>query len=135
MAPATSNDDANGNYDINWRLVCSCKSNTPLRKGKQHVHGAPNAISGGGPSEKNSSENDDGGFKSTVASGTVEVKFITDPAKRSSFNLCIQLLEFIKEAQVMDPSFRNMTLEGKGGDCINQPEDWPNTKEGMDRFC
>jgi hypothetical protein len=63
MTPTTSNDDANRNYDINSRLVGSVKSNTPLRKGKQHEHGAPNASSGGGPSEKNSSENDDGGFK------------------------------------------------------------------------
>jgi hypothetical protein len=44
------------------------------------------------------------------------------------------LQEFIKEAQVMDPSFRIMPLEGDGGDCINQPEDWPNSKEGIDRF-
>jgi hypothetical protein len=27
-----------------------------------------------------------------------------------------------------------MPLEGEGGDCINQPEDWPNTKEGIDSF-
>jgi hypothetical protein len=46
----------------------------------------------------------------------------------------MQLREFIKEAQVMDPSFRIMQLEGEGGDCINQPEDWPNTNEGVDRF-
>jgi hypothetical protein len=39
---------------------------------------------------ENSSENDDGGFKATVTSGTVEVRFMTDPAKRSSFNLCMQ---------------------------------------------
>jgi hypothetical protein len=25
-------------------------------------------------------------------------------------------------------------MEGGGGDCINQPEDWSNTKEGIDRF-
>jgi hypothetical protein len=34
----------------------------------------------------------------------------------------------------MDPSFRIMPLEGEGGDCINQPEDWPNTKEGIGIF-
>jgi hypothetical protein len=84
--------------------------------------------------EKNSSENDDGGFKATVTSGTVEVSFMTDPAKRSSFNLCIRLREFIKEAQVLDPSFRTMPLEGEDGDFINQPEDWLKTKEGIDRF-
>jgi hypothetical protein len=34
----------------------------------------------------------------------------------------------------MDPSFWIMPLKGEEGDCINQPEDWPNTKEGIDRF-
>jgi hypothetical protein len=38
---------------------------------------------------KNSSENDEGGFKATLTSGTVEIRFMTDPAKRSSFNLCM----------------------------------------------
>jgi hypothetical protein len=69
-----------------------------------------------------------------VTSGTVEVRFVTDPARRSWFNICMRLLEFIKEAQVIDPSFRSVHLEGGGGDCINQPEDWHNTKEGIDRF-
>jgi hypothetical protein len=67
-------------------------------------------------------------------SGTVEVRFMTEPAKRSSFKLCTRLREFVKEAQVMDPSFRIIPLEGEGGGCINQPEYWPNTKEGIDRF-
>jgi hypothetical protein len=35
---------------------------------------------------------------------------------------------------VIDPSFQIITLEGECGDCINQPKDWPNTKEGIDRF-
>jgi hypothetical protein len=52
MAPTTSNDDGDGNDDINWRLVGTRKSNTPMRKGKQHGHGAPIASSGGGLSEK-----------------------------------------------------------------------------------
>jgi hypothetical protein len=30
----------------------------------------------------------------------------------------MRLQEFIKEALVMDPSFRIMPLEGDGGDCI-----------------
>jgi hypothetical protein len=34
----------------------------------------------------------------------------------------------------MDPSLQIMPLEGEGGDCINQPEDWPNTNEGIERF-
>jgi hypothetical protein len=133
MAPTTSNDDEHGNDDINWRLVSVGKWNTPMLKGKQHGQGAPIASSGGRPSRKNSSENCEGGFKATLTSGTVEVSFVTDPVKRSSFNLCIRLREFIKESQVMDPSFRIMPLEREGGDCINQPEDWPNTKEGIDR--
>jgi hypothetical protein len=105
-----------------------------MRKGKQHGHGAPIASPGGGPSGKNSSGNDEGGFKATLTSDTVEVRFMTDPAKRSSFNICMRLREFIKEAQVIDPSFRIMPLEWEGGDCINQPEDWPTTNEGIDRF-
>jgi hypothetical protein len=59
---------------------------------------------------------------------------MTDPTKRIPFNLCIRLRESIKEAQVMDPSFQIMPLEREGGDCINQPEDWPSTNEGIDRF-
>jgi hypothetical protein len=89
MTPTTSNEDENGNDDINWRLVGAGKSNTTMRKGKQHGHGAPLASPGGGPSGKNSSGNDEGGFKATLTSGTVEVRFMTDPAKRSSFNLCM----------------------------------------------
>jgi hypothetical protein len=119
---------------MNLRLVGSGKSNTPLRKGNQHDQGAPHASSGGEPRGKNSSENDGDGFKATVTSGTVEFRFMTEPAKGSSSNLCIRLREFIKEAQMMDVSFRVMPLEGEGGDCINQPEDWPNNKEGIDRL-
>jgi hypothetical protein len=44
----------------------------------------------------------------------------------------MRLREFIKEAQLMDPSFRIMPLEGEGGECINHTEDVPNTKEGID---
>jgi hypothetical protein len=123
MIPTASNDDAYGNDDMSWRLFRSGKSNTPLRKGKQHEHGSTNESSEGGPRRKNSSENSDGCLKATLTSGTVEVRFMTEPAKRSSFNLCMRLRELIKEAQVMDPSFHIMPLEGEGGDCINQPED------------
>jgi hypothetical protein len=59
---------------------------------------------------------------------------MTDPAKQSPFNLCMRLREFIKDAQVTDPSLQIMPLEVEGGDCINQTEDWPNNKEGIDRF-
>jgi hypothetical protein len=84
MITTTSNDDAHGNDDMHWRLVDSGK----LNNGKQHKHGATNASSGGGPKEKKSSENDDGGFKATVTSDTVEVNFMNEPVKQSSFNLC-----------------------------------------------
>jgi hypothetical protein len=47
----------------------------------------------------------------------------------------MRLREFITEAQSMDPSFRITPLEGGGGECINQAEDWPNTKEGIDTYC
>jgi hypothetical protein len=34
----------------------------------------------------------------------------------------------------MDSSFRIMPLEGEGGECITSAEDWPNTKDGIDKF-
>jgi hypothetical protein len=80
MNPTTNNDDANGNDDMNWKLVSSGKTNTPLLKAKQHEHGATHESSGDGPTRKNSSENDDGGFKATVTSDMVEVRFMTYPA-------------------------------------------------------
>jgi hypothetical protein len=51
MAPTTSNDD-DVNDDTNWRLVGTGKSNTPMRKGKQHGHVTPNVSSGDRSSEK-----------------------------------------------------------------------------------
>jgi hypothetical protein len=134
MNATTNNEEANCSDNMNWKLVSSGETNTPLRKAKQHEHRATSESSGDGQKRKNSSVNDDGGFKSKVTSRTVEVRFVTDPVKRSSFNLWMRLREFIKEAQVMDPSFRIMPLEGAGGECINQAKDWPNTKEGIDIF-
>jgi hypothetical protein len=52
-------------------------------------------------------------FVVSTTSGTVEGRFMTDPAKLSSFNLCMWLREFIKESQVMDPRFRIMPIEGE----------------------
>jgi hypothetical protein len=97
MNATTNNDEENGSEDMNWKLVSSGKTNTPLRKVKQYEHGVTSESSGDGQKRKNSSDNDDGGLKSKVMSGTVEVRFMTDPVK-SSFNLCMRLREFIKEA-------------------------------------
>jgi hypothetical protein len=101
---------------------------TPLRKAKQHEHRETNKSSGGAGKRHNGSDKYDSGFKAKVMRSTVEVRFMTDPAKRSSFNLCMRLQEFIKEAQAMDSSLQIIPLEGEGGECINQAEDWPNTK-------
>jgi hypothetical protein len=34
----------------------------------------------------------------------------------------------------MDSSFRIMPLEGEGGECLSLAEDWPNTKDAIDKF-
>jgi hypothetical protein len=34
----------------------------------------------------------------------------------------------------MDSSFRIMPLEGEGGECISSAEDWPNTKDGIEKL-
>jgi hypothetical protein len=110
MNATTNNDEENGSDGMNWKLVSSKKTTTPLRNAKQHEHGTTSENSGDGSNRKNSSDNDDGGFKANVTRGTVEFRFMTDPSKRSSFNLCMRLREYIKEAQVMDPSFHIMPL-------------------------
>jgi hypothetical protein len=69
-----------------------------------------------------------------VHSGTVEVRFMTDQGKRTSFNLCLWLREFIAEAQNMDTSLRIIQLEGDEGECISSAEGWPNNKDGIDKF-
>jgi hypothetical protein len=132
----TTNNDDNGNDDMTWKVVQTGKSITPLRKAKQHEHGQPSRTERDHPKRKNGSAQDDGGFKAQVNSGTVEVRFVVDQIRRNSFNLCMQLREFITEAQAMDSVFRIMPLEGEGGECISSAEDWPNTKDGMDKcYC
>jgi hypothetical protein len=64
----------------------------------------------------------------------VEVRFMIDQGKLTSFNFCIRLREFISEAQAMDSSFRIMQLEGDGGECVASAEDLPNNKDGIDKF-
>jgi hypothetical protein len=92
MITTTNNDDnGNGNDDMTWKVVRTGKSTRPLRKAKQHEHGQTNGSEREQPKNKNGSEQDDGGFKAQVNSGTVEVRFVIDPAKRNSFNLCIRL--------------------------------------------
>jgi hypothetical protein len=34
----------------------------------------------------------------------------------------------------MDSSFRIMPLKGDGGECISSAEDWPNTKDGIEKW-
>jgi hypothetical protein len=34
----------------------------------------------------------------------------------------------------MDASFRIIQLEGDEGECIASAEDWPNNKDGIDKF-
>jgi hypothetical protein len=72
----TTNDDDNGKNDMNWVVVRTGKSTTPLRKTKQHEHSHPSRIDREHPKRKNGSEQDDGGFKAQVNSGTVEVRFM-----------------------------------------------------------
>jgi hypothetical protein len=64
----------------------------------------------------------------------MEVRFMSDQGKRTSLNLCIRLCEFIAEAQAMDARFRIIQLEGDEGECIALAEDWPNNKDGIDKF-
>jgi hypothetical protein len=45
-----------------------------------------------------------------------------------------RLRESIVEARVMDPTFSILPLGGNGGEMITKPEEWPNTKEGIDKY-
>jgi hypothetical protein len=132
MTTTTNNDDKD-NDDMTWKVVQTRKSTTPLRKAKHYEQGQTNGSEREQPKNKNGSEQDDGGFKAQVNSGTVEVRFMIEKVKRNYFNLCIRLREFIAEAQAMDSSFRIMPLEGEGGECITSAEDWPNTKDGIEK--
>jgi hypothetical protein len=109
----TNNDEDNGDNDMAWKVVRSGKSSTPLRKETQRSHGEPSGSSGDPSKRRHGSDNADGGFKAGVTSGAAEVRFLIDPMKCSSFNICMILIEFITEAQAMDSSFHTIPLEGK----------------------
>jgi hypothetical protein len=104
MITTTKNSD-NSNTDMTWKVVQTGKSTTPLRKANQHRYGKPSGIEREQPMCKNGSEQDDGGCKAQGNSRTLEVRFMIDPTKRDSFNLCMQFREFITEAQAMDSIF------------------------------
>jgi hypothetical protein len=91
MITTTNNDDKVNDYTT-WKVFRTGKSRTPLRKAKHYEQGQKNGSDREQPKNKNGSEQDDGGFKAQVNSGTVEVRFEIDQAKRNSFNLCIRLL-------------------------------------------
>jgi hypothetical protein len=131
---STTNDDDNANDDMTWKVVRTWKSNTSLWQPKHLEQGQSNRNKREQVKRKNGSDQDDGGFRAKVYSGTVEVRFMIYQRKRTSFNLCIRLREFIVEAQTMDTSFRIIQLEGDEGECISSAEDWPNNKDGIDKF-
>jgi hypothetical protein len=87
----TTNNDDNSNRNMTWKVVRTGKSTTPLRNANQNEHGQPSRIEREHPKRKNGSEQDDGGFKAQVNSGTVEVRFMVNPTKHNSFNLCMRL--------------------------------------------
>jgi hypothetical protein len=118
---STTNDDDKVNDDMTWKVVRTGKSNTPLCRPKHYEQGQTNRNEREQVKRKNGSDQDDGGFRAKVHSGTVEVRFMIDQGKRTSFSLCIRLREFIAEAQAMDASFRIIQLEGDEGGCIRSP--------------
>jgi hypothetical protein len=46
----------------------------------------------------------------------------------------MRLRELIVEARIMDPTFSILPFGGNGGETITKPEEWPNTKEGIDKY-
>jgi hypothetical protein len=131
---STTNDDDNAKDDMTSKLLRSGKSNTQLRQPKHPEQGQSNRNEREQAKRKNSSDQDNGGFMAKFHSGTVQVRFMIDQEKRTSFNLCLRLREFIAEAQNMDTSFCIIHLEGDEGECISSAEDWPNNKDGIDKF-
>jgi hypothetical protein len=115
----TNNNDTNPvDDDMNWKVVGGRTSETPLRnkaKETEHEHAetSSNAMESG---------------------GTIEVRFMIDPKRRREFNMCLRLREFIVEAGVMDPTFSILPLGGDGGESITKADEWPSTKEGIDKY-
>jgi hypothetical protein len=88
---STTNDDDKGNDDTTWKVIRTGKSNTSLRKPKHYEQGQTNRNEREQVKRKNGSDQDDGGLRAKVHSGTVEVRFMIGQGKRTSFNLCIRL--------------------------------------------
>jgi hypothetical protein len=75
------------------------------------------------------------GVKSLKNSGAIEVRFMIDVnRRRRDFNLSMRLRDFIVESRVIDPTFSILPLGGNGGETITKPEEWPNIKEGIDKY-
>jgi hypothetical protein len=68
-------------------------------------------------------ERNAGGVKSSMNSGTIEVRFMIDASRRRDFNLCMRLREFIVEARVMGPTFSILSLGGNWGETITKLEE------------
>jgi hypothetical protein len=86
MNTANSNDTNPVNDDMNWKVVGGQTSETSLWKAKETVHEH---------AEISAKAMESGGLRSKVNSGTVEVRFMIDPKRRTSFNLVLRLREFI----------------------------------------
>jgi hypothetical protein len=67
---STTNDDDKGNNDMTWKVVRTGNSNTPLRKPKHYEQGQTNRNEREKVKRKNGSDQDDGGFRGNVHSGT-----------------------------------------------------------------
>jgi hypothetical protein len=117
---STTNNDDNANDGMTCKVVRTGKLNTPLRQPKHPEQGQSNINEREQFKRKNGSDQDNGGLRAKFHSGTLEVRFMIDQGKRTSFNLCLRLSEFIAEAQTMDTSFRIIQLEGDEGECICQ---------------
>jgi hypothetical protein len=98
----------------------------------QSSRGGEHACGGGRPTKDDNQHA--GGVRSSTNSGTIEVRFMIDVNRRRDFNLCMRLREFITQARVMDPTFSILPLGENGGETITKPDEWPNTKEGIDKY-
>jgi hypothetical protein len=67
---ATTNNDDKGNDDMTCKVVRTGKLNTLLRKAKHYEQGQTNITDREKVKRKNVSEQDDGGFKAQIHSGT-----------------------------------------------------------------
>jgi hypothetical protein len=98
----------------------------------QSTRGGEHACGGGRTTKGNNQHA--GGVTSSTNSRTIEARFMIDINRRRDFNLCMRLREFIIQERVMDPTFSILPLGENGGETIAKPEEWPNTKEGIDKY-